>query len=168
MVGLCDVGLSQAVRNGVRHHGPASAGKGVGRGLIARGWGQTPCRAAIFLLASRVGVPTYLMWAPQAAWNRQPILVGAFASERGPVDSLRLRPAAFRGQGHLCRHRKVPNASKEVLETLERYCRYLESPRDYVINQSLVFIFRKDRNFPVWAESHALASNGNQSRATAK
>lgn len=57
---------------------------------------------------------------------------------------------------------------KEVLETLERYCRYLESPRDYVINQSLVFIFRKDRNFQAWAEGHALAPNGNQPKTASK
>ena len=36
---------------------------------------------------------------------------------------------------------------RDVLQNLERYCRYLDSSRDYVINQCLVFIFRKDRQF---------------------
>ena len=36
---------------------------------------------------------------------------------------------------------------KDVLESLKRYCRFLGSSRDYPINQCLVFIFRKDRNF---------------------
>ena len=32
---------------------------------------------------------------------------------------------------------------RDVLQTLEHYCRYLESGRDYVINQCLTFIFAK-------------------------
>jgi hypothetical protein len=44
---------------------------------------------------------------------------------------------------------------RDVLETLEQHCRYLESSRDYVINQCLVFIFRKDRPF-----SERLAGKG--------
>ena len=39
----------------------------------------------------------------------------------------------------------------DVLETLEHYCRYLESSRDWVINQCLTFIFRKDKAFTMWA-----------------
>ena len=39
---------------------------------------------------------------------------------------------------------------REVLQSLEHYCRYLESGRDYVINQCLAFIFRKDKPFTMW------------------
>jgi hypothetical protein len=39
---------------------------------------------------------------------------------------------------------------REVLETLEHYCRYMESGRDWVINQCLTFIFRKDKAFMMW------------------
>jgi predicted transcriptional regulator len=46
---------------------------------------------------------------------------------------------------------------RDVLENLEHYCRYLESSRDYVINQCLVFIFRKDRAFSEWLANHGLA-----------
>ena len=38
---------------------------------------------------------------------------------------------------------------RDVLQDLEQYCRYLESGRDYVINQCLAFIFRKDKSFGI-------------------
>jgi hypothetical protein len=34
---------------------------------------------------------------------------------------------------------------RDVLQNLEHYCRYLESGCDYVINQRLALIFRKDQ-----------------------
>ena len=46
---------------------------------------------------------------------------------------------------------------RDVLQNLEHYCRYLDSRRDYVINQCLVFIFRKDRPFSDWLASQGLA-----------
>jgi hypothetical protein len=49
---------------------------------------------------------------------------------------------------------------RDVLETLEQYCRYLESSRDYVINQCLVFISRKDRPFAEWLVGQGLAVCG--------
>ena len=55
---------------------------------------------------------------------------------------------------------------RDVLEILEDYCRYLDSSRDYVINQCLVFIFRKDRPFAQWRANQGLAyepaSNSNR------
>ncbi len=39
---------------------------------------------------------------------------------------------------------------RDILQTLEQYCRYLESGRDYVVGQCLSFIFRKDRSFNEW------------------
>ena len=47
---------------------------------------------------------------------------------------------------------------RDVLKNLEHYCRYLESSRDYVINQCLAFIFRKDRAFSDWLSGHGLAA----------
>ena len=47
---------------------------------------------------------------------------------------------------------------RDVLQTLEHYCRYLESGRDYVINQCLTFIFRKDKPFNLWPSSQRIAS----------
>jgi hypothetical protein len=46
-----------------------------------------------------------------------------------------------------------------VLETLEHYCRYLESSRDCVINQCLTFIFRKDKPFTLWLAGQGIASS---------
>ena len=39
---------------------------------------------------------------------------------------------------------------RDVIQDLEHYCRYLESARDYIINQCLAFIFRKDKAFQLW------------------
>lgn len=46
---------------------------------------------------------------------------------------------------------------RDVLQTLEHYCRYLESGRDWVINQCLTFIFRKDKSFTVWLTQQGVA-----------
>ena len=43
---------------------------------------------------------------------------------------------------------------RDVLRSLERYCRYLDSSRDYVIGAALEFIFRKDKQFAEWVEEH--------------
>jgi hypothetical protein len=57
---------------------------------------------------------------------------------------------------------------RDVLQTLEHYCRYLESSRDYVINQCLVFIFRKDRLFTEWLTGQGLALCAPSNGATAE
>jgi len=59
---------------------------------------------------------------------------------------------------------------REVIENLEHYCRYLESARDYVINQCLAFIFRKDKAFQLWLANekrdHAASPEGHQVKPT--
>lgn len=55
---------------------------------------------------------------------------------------------------------------RDVLQNLEHYCRYLESSRDYVINQCLAFIFRKDRAFLDWLTSQGLAAMAESTAAT--
>ena len=47
---------------------------------------------------------------------------------------------------------------RDVLQTLEHYCRYLESGRDYVINQCLTFIFRQDKPFSLWLATQEIAN----------
>lgn len=37
-----------------------------------------------------------------------------------------------------------------LARTLERYCKYLDSDRDYVISQALEIAFRKDKDFTEW------------------
>ena len=57
---------------------------------------------------------------------------------------------------------------RDVLESLERYCRYLDSSPDYVINQCLVFIFRKDRHFTEWAKTNGQVANGSAANGATK
>ena len=46
---------------------------------------------------------------------------------------------------------------RDVLRSLEQYCRYLDSSRDYVIGAALEFIFRKDKHFADWVQGHGEA-----------
>jgi hypothetical protein len=39
---------------------------------------------------------------------------------------------------------------RSVLATLDEYCRYMESDRDYVIGTVLAVVFRKDKGFVAW------------------
>jgi hypothetical protein len=48
---------------------------------------------------------------------------------------------------------------RDVLQNLEHYCKFLDSSRDYVINQCLAFIFRKDRPFAEWLASQGITSS---------
>jgi hypothetical protein len=57
---------------------------------------------------------------------------------------------------------------RDVLQNLERYCRYLDSSRDYVINQCLVFIFRKDRQFHQWAATKGPVPQDSPARVATK
>ena len=57
---------------------------------------------------------------------------------------------------------------RDVLQSLERYCRYLDSSRDYVINQCLLFIFRKDRQFHEWAAGNTPVPHGCPAKVAAK
>lgn len=49
---------------------------------------------------------------------------------------------------------------RDLIQDLERYCRYLESGRDYVIGQALAFIFRRDREFQAWMGKQPVPVNG--------
>ena len=55
---------------------------------------------------------------------------------------------------------------RDVLQNLEHYCRYLESSRDYVINQCLTFIFRKDRPFQEWLATAGIVQSPAMNGAT--
>ena len=41
-----------------------------------------------------------------------------------------------------------------VLQKLDRYCRYMESDRDYVIGTVLQIVFKKDKGFAEWLRLH--------------
>jgi predicted transcriptional regulator len=64
---------------------------------------------------------------------------------------------------------KQPKQIKERVEAklderlvarLEKYCRYLDSDRDYVISQALDIAFRKDQGFLEWLASQEAAPTG--------
>jgi len=42
---------------------------------------------------------------------------------------------------------------RELIEQLERYCRYLESDRDYVVSKALEIAFQKDKGFADWLKN---------------
>lgn len=42
--------------------------------------------------------------------------------------------------------------SGSVLADLERYCQFIDSARDWVINEALKAVFRRDKAFIVWKE----------------
>ena len=41
-----------------------------------------------------------------------------------------------------------------LIQTLEQYCEYLDSDRDYVIGQVLAIAFKKDKGFVEWQQTH--------------
>ena len=49
-----------------------------------------------------------------------------------------------------------------VVADLELYCQFIDSPRDWVINEALKSVFAKDKTFLEWKERTASAHiNGN-------
>jgi hypothetical protein len=52
------------------------------------------------------------------------------------------------------RERLEVKIDRTVIEQLDAYCRFKESERDWVVAQILGFIFRKDRAFTAWCETH--------------
>jgi hypothetical protein len=53
-------------------------------------------------------------------------------------------------QAKYVRERIEAKLDERLVRTLERYCEYLESDRDYVLTQALELVFRKDKNFADW------------------
>ena len=51
------------------------------------------------------------------------------------------------------RDRVEAKLDRELIRTLERYCQYLDSDRDYVIGKALEIAIKKDKAFAEWLES---------------
>jgi hypothetical protein len=43
-----------------------------------------------------------------------------------------------------------------LIQTLERYCQYLDSDRDYIVSQALAIAFKKDKGFAQWLKTREL------------
>ena len=55
------------------------------------------------------------------------------------------------------RERIEAKLDRELVLELERFCEYLESDRDYVVAQALSVVFRKDKDFSAWKETHPIS-----------
>jgi len=51
------------------------------------------------------------------------------------------------------RERVEAKLDQNLARTLEQYCQYLDSDRDYVISQALSIAFKKDAGFAAWLAS---------------
>jgi hypothetical protein len=53
------------------------------------------------------------------------------------------------------RKQTTVSLSGSVLADLELYCQFIDSARDWVINEALKSVFRKDKTFVAWREKRA-------------
>ena len=56
-------------------------------------------------------------------------------------------------QTKLTKERLEAKLETGLLQTLQRYCEYLDSDRDYIVSQALEIAFRKDKGFSDWLDS---------------
>ena len=52
------------------------------------------------------------------------------------------------------RERLEAKLDRELVIELEQFCEYLESDRDYVVTEALRVVFRKDKDFLTWKQTH--------------
>ena len=65
------------------------------------------------------------------------------------------------------RERIEAKLDRELVLDLERFCEYLESDRDYVVAQALSVVFREDKGFSAWKETHPISqSRGEEANRT--
>lgn len=56
------------------------------------------------------------------------------------------------------RERIEAKLDQNLVRTLEQYCQYLDSDRDYVISQVLAIAFKKDAGFAAWLAAQGTVS----------
>ncbi len=54
------------------------------------------------------------------------------------------------------RKQTTVSLSGSVLADLEQYCEFIDSARDWVINEALKTVFRRDKAFILWKEQNAV------------
>ena len=64
-------------------------------------------------------------------------------------------PSLIAKQPKIVREAVTIRFDKEVLESLDLYCRYVDGARDYVVTEALTLVFRRDRGFATWRETHS-------------
>ena len=71
-------------------------------------------------------------------------------------------PSLIAKQPKDTRKQTTVSLSGSVLAELELYCQFIDSARDWVINESLKSVFSRDKAFQEWKERGGLqSSNGN-------
>lgn len=55
------------------------------------------------------------------------------------------------------RERIEAKLDANLVRTLERYCEYLDSDRDYIVSQALEIVFHKDKGFAEWLQANPAA-----------
>jgi hypothetical protein len=56
---------------------------------------------------------------------------------------------------------------REIAQELDRYCKFIQSDREYVIGQMLKLLFAKDREFRAWVAGQPPAASGEAKVTTA-
>jgi hypothetical protein len=56
----------------------------------------------------------------------------------------------------------------DVIVKLETYCTFIESTQNYVIQQLLLYTFRKDKEFQRYLENHGTTRRENRSKVGTK
>ena len=51
------------------------------------------------------------------------------------------------------RERFETKLDREVLETLDHYCKYIDSDREHVVGKALEIAFKKDKGFAQWRKT---------------
>jgi hypothetical protein len=65
-------------------------------------------------------------------------------------------------QTKLIRERIEAKLEQSLVRKLEKYGRYLNSDRDYIVSQALEIAFKKDKGFTDWLKSETLAGTDHQ------
>ena len=61
-------------------------------------------------------------------------------------------------QQKIVRDRIEVRLDRDLAQELERYCKFIQSDRDYVVSQVLKLLFAKDREFREWSTASPGAS----------
>ncbi len=56
----------------------------------------------------------------------------------------------------------------DLLQTLNHYCRFIQSSQNYVIEQSLRYMFAKDRDFQLWMNTQGATEEESSHAKTGK
>ena len=62
-------------------------------------------------------------------------------------------PSLIAKQPKVIREQISLRLDKELIDTLDAYCRFVDGSRDYVVAEALALVFKKDREFSAKQDS---------------